>query len=69
MQVIVPDGSQKELPDGASGADLAAAIGPGLARAALAIREDGEVRDLATPLHDGEQVSIVTDRDLSLIHI
>src|SRR5918992_402125 len=38
MQVTLPDGSTKELPDGATGADLAAAIGPGLARAALAIR-------------------------------
>ena len=41
MNVILPDGSQKELPDGANGADLAAAIGPGLARAALAIKVGG----------------------------
>src|SRR3982750_264875 len=63
MHVILPDGSQKELPDGASGADLAAAIGPGLARAALGVKVDGEVRDLARPLSDGEQVAIVTSRD------
>jgi threonyl-tRNA synthetase len=63
MRVTLPDGSERELPDGATGADLAASIGPGLARAALAIREDGEARDLAAPLHDGEQVAIVTDRD------
>src|SRR5919198_2781921 len=63
MHVILPDGSQKELPDGSSGADLAAAIGPGLARAALAVKVDGEVRDLARPLGDGEQVAIVTSRD------
>ncbi len=63
MRVTLPDGSERELPDGSTGADLAASIGPGLARAALAIREDGEVRDLAAPLHDGEQVAIVTDRD------
>ena len=49
MRVLLPDGSERELPDGATGADLAASIGPGLARAALAIREDGEVRDLAAP--------------------
>jgi threonyl-tRNA synthetase len=43
MQVTLPDGSVRELPDGATGADLAASIGPGLARAALAIRVvDGE---------------------------
>ena len=63
MHVILPDGSQKELPDGASGADLAAAIGPGLARAALAIKVGGEVRDLARPLADGDEVAIVTNRD------
>ena len=63
MHVILPDGSQKELPDGASGADLAAAIGPGLARAALAVKVGGEVRDLARPLADGDEVAIVTNRD------
>src|SRR5215210_1180303 len=63
MHVILPDGSQKELPDGATGADLAASIGPGLARAALAVKVDGEIRDLARPLGDGEEVAIVTGRD------
>jgi threonyl-tRNA synthetase len=63
MHVILPDGSQKELADGATGADLAAAIGPGLARAALAVKVGGEVRDLARPLADGEEVAIVTNRD------
>jgi threonyl-tRNA synthetase len=63
MHVILPDGSQKELPDAASGADLAAAIGPGLARAALAVKVGGEVRDLARPLSDGDEVAIVTSRD------
>jgi threonyl-tRNA synthetase len=63
MHVILPDQSQKELPDGATGADLAAAIGPGLARAALAVKVGGEVRDLARPLADGDEVAIVTSRD------
>jgi threonyl-tRNA synthetase len=76
MRVTLPDGSERELPDGATGADLAASIGPGLARAALAIRivdgsgnayEEGRIRDLALPLNDGEKVEIVTakadDRD------
>jgi len=46
MHVTLPDGSSKELEDGATGADLAAAIGPGLARAALAIRVvDGDSPD------------------------
>ncbi|HEX5619396.1 MAG TPA: threonine--tRNA ligase [Solirubrobacteraceae bacterium] len=74
MKVTLPDGSVKELEDGATGADLAAAIGPGLARAALAIRivndgpdrhdgsayEQGRIHDLTAPLHDGDRVEIVT---------
>jgi threonyl-tRNA synthetase len=52
-----------ELPDGATGADAAAAIGPGLAKVALAIRVDGELRDLSAALPDGAEIAIVTDRD------
>ncbi|HKG36147.1 MAG TPA: threonine--tRNA ligase [Solirubrobacterales bacterium] len=68
--VELPDGSRLELPDGASGADAAAEIGPGLAKAALAVRVDGELRDLAASLPDGARLEVVTDRDpeaLSLI--
>jgi threonyl-tRNA synthetase len=50
MRYELPDGTPLELPDGATGADAAAAIGPGLAKAALAVKVDGEVRDLARPL-------------------
>jgi threonyl-tRNA synthetase len=60
--VKLPDGSELELPEGASGADAAAAIGPGLAKAALAAKVDGELRDLAAPVEDGAEVEIVTDR-------
>ncbi len=52
-----------ELPGGATGADAAAAIGPGLAKAALAIEVDGELRDLSAALPDGAEISILTDRD------
>jgi threonyl-tRNA synthetase len=68
MDVKLPDGQTLTLPDGATGADAAAAIGPGLARAALAVRVDGELRDLARRLVDGSepngvpQLEIVTDR-------
>jgi threonyl-tRNA synthetase len=62
MHVLLPDGSRRDLDDGASGADLAASIGPGLARAALAVKVDGRVRDLGAALPDGAQVEIVTDR-------
>ena len=62
MKVRLPDDSELELQDGATGADAAAAIGSGLARAALAIKADGELRDLSAPLSDGEAIEIVTDR-------
>ncbi|MEN0015946.1 MAG: TGS domain-containing protein, partial [Solirubrobacteraceae bacterium] len=65
MKILLPDDRQLELPEGATGADLATAIGPGLARAALAVKVSGEVRDLARPLPakaDGTVVEIVTER-------
>jgi threonyl-tRNA synthetase len=62
--VTLPDGKSLELPAGATGADAAAAIGPGLAKAALAIKVDGELRDLSAPLPaEGGEVAILTDRD------
>ncbi len=63
ITVRLPDGKPLELPEGATGAEAAAAIGPGLAKAALAIRVDGELRDLAAPLPDGVEIGILTDRD------
>src|SRR5579884_1803358 len=65
MQVTLPDGKALDLPPGATGADAAAAIGPGLARAALAVKVGGELRDLDLPLPDGgapAAIEIVTDR-------
>src|SRR2546429_1782089 len=60
MQVPLPDGSQLELEDGATGADAARAIGEGLARAALAFSQDGELRDLSAPVAEGAPLNIVT---------
>jgi threonyl-tRNA synthetase len=62
MNVTLPDGKELELHDGATGADAARAIGEGLARAALAIKVNGDLRDLSAPLNDGEPIEIVTDR-------
>src|SRR5213080_4972248 len=62
MYVTLPDGTHLELAEGATGADAAAAIGAGLARAALAVKVDGEVRDLARPLPDGAALEVVTER-------
>jgi threonyl-tRNA synthetase len=63
MKVTLPDGTDLTLDDGATGADAAAAIGAGLARAALAVRVDGELRDLSRPLPDGAKLEIVTNKD------
>ncbi|MDT0632622.1 threonine--tRNA ligase [Rubrivirga sp. S365] len=60
MQITLPDGTEKELPDGATGRDLAESISMGLARNALAVDVNGEVRDLDRPLPDGATVSILT---------
>src|SRR3954449_6948428 len=62
MHVTLPDGTRLDLDDGATGADAAAKIGAGLARAALAVKADGVLQDLARPLPDGAQLEIVTER-------
>ena len=63
VSISLPDGSRKRLASGATAADLAAAIGPGLARAAVAARIDGQLSDLSAPLPDGSEVAIVTRDD------
>ncbi|MCB0860644.1 MAG: threonine--tRNA ligase [Solirubrobacterales bacterium] len=63
MTVTLPDGTPLQLEPGATGADAALAIGEGLARAALALKVDDELRDLSAPVSDGEEISIVTSRD------
>jgi threonyl-tRNA synthetase len=60
ITVKLPDGSPLELSEGATGADAAAAIGPRLARDALAVRANGSVRDLNAPLQHGERIDILT---------
>jgi threonyl-tRNA synthetase len=63
MRVLLPDSSELELPDGATGLDAAAAIGPKLAEEAVLVRSNGRVQDLRLPLEDGEQIQILTTRD------
>ena len=60
MNITLPDGSSRQFPDGATGLDIAQAISPGLARAALAVKVDGEVRDLARPIEGDAEVGILT---------
>jgi threonyl-tRNA synthetase len=63
MKVILPDGAELELPDGASGLDAARAIGPKLAEQAVLVRSNGAVQDLRMPLRDGQPIQFLTTRD------
>ena len=63
FKISLPDGSVREMPEGSSPADVAAAIGPGLAKAALAARVDGELRDLNRPFDGEASLTLVTARD------
>jgi len=63
FKIKLPDGSVREMPEGSTPADVAAAIGPGLAKAALAARIDGEVRDLNRPFEGDANLALITSRD------
>jgi threonyl-tRNA synthetase len=63
MKVVLPDNSELELPDGATGLDAARAIGPKLAEQAVLVRSNGRVQDVRLPLQDGQPIQILTTRD------
>ncbi|OGS58218.1 MAG: threonine--tRNA ligase [Erythrobacter sp. RIFCSPHIGHO2_12_FULL_63_10] len=63
LKISLPDGSMREVERGSTPADIAAAIGPGLAKAALAARVDGELRDLNRPFDGDAELALVTVRD------
>src|SRR5436309_5052519 len=63
VAVTLPDGSRRSFPGPVSGADLAASIGPGLAKAAIAVKVDGRPRDLATVIDHDAEIAIIT-RDM-----
>ena len=63
VTITLPDGSKRSFDAPVTGAQLAADIGPGLAKAALAIRLDGEVRDLSWLIDRDAEVSIITRKD------
>ena len=63
FKIALPDGSVRETPEGSTPADVAAAIGPGLAKAALAARINGELRDLNRPFEGDSSLALVTSRD------
>ncbi len=63
VKITLPDGSQREVARGTTPAQIAADIGPGLAKAAIAARVDGELRDIMRPLESDAQLALVTARD------
>jgi len=62
-KITLPDGSVREVAAGTTPADVAAAIGPGLAKAAIAAKVDGELRDIGRPFEGDAQLALVTSRD------
>src|SRR5512142_2874315 len=63
MKVVLPDRSELELPDGATGLDAARAIGPRLAEQAVLVRANGVTLDVRLPLANGDEIQILTTRD------
>jgi len=63
LSITLPDGSVRQVAPGTTPGDIAAAIGPGLAKAAIAARVDGELRDINRPLEGDAQLALVTSRD------
>lgn len=69
VAITLPDGSVRNYDGAISGADIARDIGPGLAKSALAVRINGEMRDLATTITTDAQVAIVTHRDADALEL
>ncbi|MBT5659332.1 MAG: TGS domain-containing protein, partial [Rhodospirillaceae bacterium] len=63
VAITLPDGSKRTFDGAVTGAEIAADIGPGLAKAALAVRIDGQLADIALPIEEDAAVAIVTGKD------
>ena len=63
LTITLPDGSSRQVARGTTPAAIAAAIGPGLAKAAIGARVDGELVDITRPLEHDAQLSLITARD------
>ena len=63
LKIALPDGSVREVPAGTTPAEIAASIGPGLAKAAIAARVNGELRDIMRPLEADATLALITSRD------
>jgi threonyl-tRNA synthetase len=69
VAIRLPDGSTKSFPGPVTGAELAKSIGPGLAKAALAIKVDGKVKDLASTIERDAGVEIVTPKSADALEL
>ncbi|MDR2493021.1 MAG: threonine--tRNA ligase [Coriobacteriales bacterium] len=69
LTVTLPDGTTRDVPSNSTAADVAASIGPGLLKAALAARIDGRLCDLSAPVHDGAAVEIVTAKSSEALEL
>ena len=69
VAITLPDGSKREFDKPVSGADVAADIGPGLAKAALAVRVGGEMKDLSTVIDADAEIAIVTAKDEDVLEL
>ncbi len=69
ISLTLPDGSVREVPRGTSARQVAQAIGPGLAKAALAARVDGQIRDLDRPIEASASFAILTDKDKDALEV
>jgi threonyl-tRNA synthetase len=69
VAISLPDGSVRNFEGPVTGADIARNIGPGLAKSALAVRIDGQMKDLATVITTDAQVAIVTARDADALEL
>ena len=63
IHINLPDGSDKEMPQGATALDVAKAISPRLADAAIAARTNGDLIDLTRPLEKDTDLRILTEKD------
>src|SRR5690242_13084382 len=63
LTLRLPDGATREVPEGALPRDIVASIGPRLLRDAVAVKVDGEIQDLVTPLRKGGEFRVLTEKD------
>jgi len=69
IRLTLPDGSVREVPAGTTARAVAQSIGAGLARAAVAARVDGQVRDLDRPIEGDANFAILTDKDPAALDV